>query len=252
MPLTTPPVVLEDEGINVDKSIAIRKFTDVFASVMNEAQFTILCGRTPKRYIKVRPGKGKRTFSYVPHGYVTAVLNKAFGFNWDWELLSQGNGDYYKYIPPTMGPDKYNEGKKVQWQPGSYIVTGKLTVRVVDPLDLSRVLATIVKTAAGEKEHMRGMTHGGHIKSASSDAFKKAASRLGVALDLYWQDADEDYLPPAEPPANKAEFIVRLGKELGITVQDALKMLGKSGLPDIEPAEDWVRLRELTKGKKNG
>ena len=51
---------------------------------------------------------------------------------------------------------------------------------------------------------------------------------------------------------NKAEFIVRLGKELGITVQDALKMLGKTGLPDLEPAEDWVRLRELMKEKKNG
>jgi len=238
-------------NITEDNAIVLRDFSAIMASVINEAQFQILRGRTPRSVIKTRPGKGKKTFSYVPHGYVTAVLNKAFGFNWDWELLPQGNGDYYKYIPPVMGPDRYNEGEEVQWQPGSYIITGKLTVRVVDPRDLSRVLATIVKVATGEKEHMRGITHGGHIKSASSDGFKKAASRLGVALDLYWQDADADYIPPAEPPVNKAEFIVRLGKELGLTVQDALKMLGKSGLPALEPAEDWVRLRELVK-KKNG
>lgn len=246
MSLTNAPATLEDTGINIDDGMAIQRFTDVFASVMNEAQFAILCGRTPKKYIKTRPGKGKKTFSYVPHGYVVGVLNKAFGFNWDWEILPQGNGDYYKYIAPVMGPDKRNPGKEVQWQPGSYIVTGKLTVRVVAPTDSSRLLATIIKAATGEKEHMRGMTHGGHIKSAASDALKKAASRMGVALDLYWQDADEDYMPATEPPKTQAEFIVRLS-ELGLTVPRAMERLGKS-LPEIIPAQDFIKLRNMTKG----
>lgn len=240
------PGTLAGAGVNVDTSMAIQKFGDVFASVMNEAQFAILCGRTPKRYIKTRPGKGKKTFSYVPHGYVVGVLNKAFGFNWDWEILPQGNGDYYKYIPPFMGPDKRNPGKEVQWQPGSYLVAGKLTVRIVNPANPSIVLATIVKTATGEKEHMRGMTHGGHVKSAASDGLKKAASRLGVALDLYWQDADEDYMPATEPPKTQAEFIVRL-RELGLTVPQAMGMLGKS-LPEIVPTQDFIKLRDMIKG----
>lgn len=246
MPLASPLTTLEDTGINVDESMAIQKFGDVFASVMNQAQFSILCGRTPKKYIKTRPGKGKRTFSYVPHGYVVGVLNKAFGFNWDWEILPQGNGDYYKYIPPFMGPDKRNPGKEVQWQPGAYLVNGKLTVRIVNPADPSIVLATIVKDATGEKEHMRGMTHGGHIKSAASDGLKKAASRMGVALDLYWQDADEDYMPATEPPKTQAEFIVRL-RELNLTVPQAMSKLGKS-LPEIIPAQDFIKLRSMVKG----
>ena len=246
MSLTNAPTTLEDTGVNIDESMAIQKFGDVFASVMNEAQFSILCGRTPKRYIKTRPGKGRKTFSYVPHGYVVGVLNKAFGFNWDWELLPQGNGDYYKYIAPVMGPDKRNPEKEVQWQPGSYIITGKLTVRITDPANPGHVLATITKTATGEKEHMRGMTHGGHIKSAGSDGFKKAASRLGVALDLYWQDADEDYMPATEPPKTQAEFIVRL-PELGKTFEQAMDALGKT-LPEIIPAQDFIRLRNMIKG----
>ena len=246
MSLSNAPTTLEDNGVNVDDSMAIQKFGEVFASVMNEAQFAILCGRTPKKYIKTRPGKGKRTFSYVPHGYVVGVLNKAFGFNWDWEILPQGDGNYYKYLPPLMGPDSRNPGQEVQWQPGSYLVNGKLTVRVVNPNNPEQVLATIVKTATGEKEHMRGMTHGGHIKSAASDALKKAASRMGVALDLYWQDADEDYMPATEPPKTQAEFIVRL-PELGLTVTQALSHLGKS-LPEIVPAQDFIKLRNMTKG----
>jgi len=239
-------------NVTKDDAIVLRDFNDVVATVINEAQFAILQGRTPKSVIKTRPGKGKKTFSYVPHGYVTSVLNKAFGFNWDWEILPQENGQMFLVLPQIMGPDRYNEGKECQWRPGSILVHGRLTVRLVDPRDVTRLLATITKTATGEKEIIRGMTWGGLVKSAESDAFKKAATRLGIAIDLYWQDADADYIPAAEPPANKAEFIVRLGKELGITVQDALSKLGKSGLPDLEPAEDWVRLRELTKGKKNG
>ena len=246
MSLANAPTTLEDTGVNENDDMAIQKFGEVFASVMNEAQFAILCGRTPKKYIKTRPGKGRKTFSYVPHGYVVGVLNKAFGFNWDWELLPQGNGDYYKYIPPLMGPDKRNPGEEIQWQPGSYIVTGKLTVRVVDPHNPEHVLATIVKVATGEKEHMRGMTHGGHIKSAASDAFKKSSFRLGVALDLYWQDADEDYMPATEPPKSQAEFIVRLS-ELGLTHQQAMNKLGKS-LPEIVPAQDFIKLRNMVKG----
>jgi len=69
---------------------------------------------------------------------------------------------------------------------------------------------------------------------------------MGVALDLYWQDADEDYMPATEPPKTQARFIVRLS-ELGLTFEQALTMLGKS-LPEITPAQDFIKLRNMTKG----
>ena len=251
MSLPSPLATLEENGVNVTtaNTNVIENFSDVIATIMNEAQYRILCGRTPRNAILTRPGKGKRTFNYVSHAYVTCQLNKAFGFNWDVKTLPWGNGDYYRYIPPKHGPDR--NGKEVKYHNGSYLVQVELTLRIMrlrqpaNPDSGFELVATIVKTATGEKEELRGMTPGGHVKSAESDGLKKAATRLGVALDLYWQDADEDYLPPKEPPKTQAEFIIRLS-ELGLTVPQAMSKLGKS-LPEITPAQDFVKLRNMTK-----
>lgn len=178
------------------KAIVVSSFSEVIASVMNEAQFNILQGRTPKEMIKRRPGKGGKTFSYVPHGYVTAQLNRAFGFDWDFEIVPNGKGELFSVL----------EGEAKDSRPGSVLVHGKLTVRIRDPHDVRQVIATITKSSTGEKEIIKGMTWGGLVKSAESDAFKKCASRLGVALDLYWQDTDEDYL--SEGDVRKARSLL--------------------------------------------
>lgn len=174
-----------------DNAIVIHSFGDVVASVINDAQFAILQGKTPKSAILKRPGKGGKTFSYVSHGYVTSTLNKAFGFDWDFETIPNGNGDMFTVMESRT--EKDDKGKEFV-RGGSVLVTGKLTVRIHDPKDPSVIVATISKTATGEKELIKGMTWGGLVKSAESDALKKAASRLGVALDLYWQDVDQDYI----------------------------------------------------------
>lgn len=167
--------------------IIVKSFDEIVQSVVNQAQFMILRGRTPRSVIKTRPGKGGKIFSYVPHGYVTTVLNRAFGFDWDFETVPYGNGDHFKQMPA-------GEGKRKM----SILVMGRLTVRIRDPQDPTVVVAEITKTATGEKEDVPGMSWGSMVKSAESDALKKAASKLGVALDLYWQDADDDYIPPSE------------------------------------------------------
>jgi recombination DNA repair RAD52 pathway protein len=171
-----------------EKSIqVVDSFDKVVQSVINEAQYSIIRGKTPKQYIKTRPGRGQKTFSYVPHGYVTSVLNAAFGFDWDWEIKPITDGKMYQLLP---------EDKDMS-RPASIIVHGKLTVRVHDP-ETKEVLATIIKSSTGEREVIKGMTWGGMIKSAESDAFKKAASRLGVALDLYWEDPTGEMIPESE------------------------------------------------------
>lgn len=166
------------------------KFADIVASIMNEAQFAIISGKTPREAIKKRPGKGGKTFSYVPHGYVTAVLNRAFGFDWTFEIVPNGRGDFYEYFPET----EITLRKKPYTRPASCIVQGKLTIHIHNPANPAEILGTIVKMSTGEREDAGGMTMGSLIKAAESDALKKAASRLGVALDLYWQDAEADYL----------------------------------------------------------
>lgn len=216
----SPPGVNE---LPTENAMVAVEFTDVIKSVINEAQFSILEGRTPKRYIKKRPGKGGKTFSYVPHGYVTAVLNRAFGFDWDFELIPVDGQRLFLYL---------EGGKSGAKQNASVIVHGKLTVRIRDKE--GSTLATIIKTSTGEKEEIKGMSWGGLIKSAESDALKKAASRLGVALDLYWQDADEDYIPAEKlaPEMQKLVDAIRVYDENGEmpTPPILTKLLAKDGL----------------------
>lgn len=197
--------------VNVTQSPAVvmGSFGDIVAAVISEKQFSILSGKTPKDIIRYRPGKGGKTFAYVPHGYVTSTLNKAFGFDWDWRILPNGAGDSYTYHAPMSHTVK---GKTVE-RPGSIIVKGELTVRIRNPQDLSQVIATITREAFGEKEEINGMTWGAHVKSAASDALKKAATLIGIALDLYYAEPDEVVpdLPPV--PALTAEQLT-LAREI--------------------------------------
>jgi hypothetical protein len=188
------------------KEIVIRSFDAVVQKVINEAQFQILRGRTPPGVIKTRPGKGQQTFKYVPHGYVTSVLNQAFGFDWDFETLPLANGDYYKKV----------EAEPEMSRKGSILVQGRLTVRIRNPQDPTEVVAEITKTATGEKEIMKGMSWGGLVKSANSDALKKSASLLGVALDLYWQDAPTDFIP-----ASPEQIALEKAKVAALVMLDA-------------------------------
>lgn len=169
-----------------DKAIVISAFREVVASVMSEAQFAILSGRTPRNVIRKRPGKGGKTFSYIPHGYVTSALNKAFGFHWSFETLTNGKGDRFQFIE---GQEVTSNGKIVR-TPSSVLVQGRLTVYVHDPNDMRQVIAVIAKDSTGEKEFVPGMTWGAMVKSAESDAFKRCAARLGIGSDLYWEEPD--------------------------------------------------------------
>ena len=206
----TPPGVNELD--NNEVGMVAVEFTDVVQSVINDAQFAILQGRTPKRYIKSRPGKGGKRFSYVPHGYVTAVLNKAFGFDWDFEIVPIDGEKLFLYMEGGASGTKQNP---------SVLVHGKLTVRIRDRK--GKLIATIVKTSTGEKESVKNMSWGAMAKSAESDAFKKSASRLGIALDLYWQDADEDYIPAEKLSPEKQALV------------DAIGQIAKSGTMPTPP-----------------
>ena len=225
-----------EEGINhiTDANIVPSNFQAIIQSVMSEAQWRVLAGRTPPHLIKKRPGKGQKTFSYVPHGYVTSVLNRCFGFDWDFEILPQSNGDMFKYLEEVIGKNYKDEDYQVR--PASVIVHGRLTVRVRNPRDPSQVIAEITKSSTGEKEAIRGMTWGGLIKSAESDAFKKAASRLGVALDLYWQDMDEDYLSDfvgeIDPKREEMQGFVDGGRLEGKSDSEIAKAL-REAYPDV-------------------
>jgi len=120
---------------------------------------------TPPEFIRTREGKGGKKFTYVEGGYVIARLNQIFSpVGWEFEII-----------------DEKDEQKEV-------IVKGKLTIK-----DLKSGYQ-VSKTQYGMHEKQPNITLGANLKSAATDCLKKCASMFGIALDLYWQQIDEEGL----------------------------------------------------------
>ena len=134
---------------------------------VTDAQRTILTQKTPTEVIKHRKGRGGRQFAYVEHAWVTEQLNLAFNWAWSWEILE------WRLVPED--------------EPAEVFVLGRLTVHTPR--------GDIVKSQFGQSDIKRDQAGnilgiGDDLKAASSDGLKKAASLLGLALDLYRSDED--------------------------------------------------------------
>lgn len=158
----------------------IGQFNEFVGSIANEAQWQALYGKTPKHAIRMRPGKGGQDFKYIPHGYVTDKLNKAFGFAWSFVLL------------PISGNDRFvlqvydEETKKSTKQVRDVSVYGELTVHFFDKS--RKLIASVTKPGGGSQRWEMGTEFGDAFKGAISDAKKNAAKELGIGLDLYYDD----------------------------------------------------------------
>jgi len=123
---------------------------------------------TPKEEIRWRPGRGGARLPYTDTAYVIRALNQAFGWDWDFvadneELLLNGA------------------------RPFEVKVRGTLIVRLGGQ--------SVTKTQFGcqpiemLKDGSAPVSIGDCYKGAASDALKKCASLLGIALDLYDSDS---------------------------------------------------------------
>ena len=195
---------------------------------LNASQLALLLKKTPKQYVHTRPAKGGGTWDYVSGGYVRKVLNLMFGWDWDFEVVSE-----------------QVVGKQV-------IVKGKLTCRVNG--------RQIVKMQFGCKEVIcRSGTEtplnlGNDFKAAATDALKKCAAELGIAADIYnKQDFKErDVNTQSIEQTNDLTEVKRITDfiadaktpELLVTVYDSVQHYGLVKIYD-------AKLSEL-KGGQNG
>lgn len=131
---------------------------------LNKAQRAFITQKTPRQFIKSRPGPGGTRLNYVEVGYVINILNQAFGYDWDFRILDQ------------------QVGRTQVW------VRGELTLRLKDH--------TIIKGQYGgavikyNRTTNEPISIADDLKAAGSDCLKKCASILGVASDVYWKDLD--------------------------------------------------------------
>lgn len=126
---------------------------------LNAKQLNQILKRTPKQYIKQRPAKGGGQWDYVTGGYVKKCLNIMFGWDWDFEIISE------------------------QIIHGEAVVKGRLTCRSNGKM--------IVKMQYGNKDIIckKGteipLSIGNDLKAAATDALKKCAAEIGIAADIY-------------------------------------------------------------------
>jgi recombination DNA repair RAD52 pathway protein len=128
-------------------------------------QEILLKGLNPSR-IAQRKGGGGKSLSYLEAWDVKAHLNRIFGFcGWSWEVLSAELA--YEYEAGT------------NWAVG-YRVIGRLTIHGTE--------AVYTEASVGPAQlPQRGEAHDMAIKTAESDAIKRAAINLGdqFGLSLY-------------------------------------------------------------------
>jgi hypothetical protein len=192
----------------------------IMAEQFTDAQISFLLQRTPRREIRYREGPGGRTLAYVEHAYVTEKLNQIFGFNWSLEIMEQHIVN--------------NEA----------IVKVRLMVRTAAG-------GEIVKEAYGGQVHQPNTELANTIKGACSDGLKKAASLLGIGIDLYRHD-DQSVDPPASRPVSPRpqrvptvaataapakldySWFWKEARVLGYTPEQVHARLGVKALKDLE------------------
>jgi len=190
-------VKLEDNGIETVQGEVVsreapkeRDFNSsmVVMPVMNDKQLSILLNRTPEWAVKKRPGKAGQVYKYVPHGYVTDTLNKAFGFDWDLVIDPMFENRMYAIELEEI----YNTKTKGSTTRRHMAICGHLEVRIHNPSSKEHeVVATIKKSGFGSQEWLPTMEFGDALKGARSDLIKTCAYQLGIALDLYWNERAE-------------------------------------------------------------
>lgn len=164
---------------------------------------------TPQEFIKQRPGKGSKQFTYVEGGYVIARLNQMFKNCWDFEIIDE------------------------RVEPKEVVVRGKLVVK-----DFKSGYE-VSKTHYGTKTRYAEVPLGDTLKAAATDCLKKCASLFGIALDVYWQQLDEDKLAPVK------------GKVSNAPVKKSNKELMDMSLAKIKEEKDPFILMEFKKRIEN-
>ena len=135
----------------------------LLAHGLTEEQVSILQGYTPTRFLQVRKIRGGALVTYVDINYVIAALNYAFGHAWTEE-----------YDAPLIQGDQV-------------ATRCRLTARFPDGTTATRTATgghEVARYTFGEKAG-QVIDLGDTIKIAEADALKKAASKFGIAWDVY-------------------------------------------------------------------
>jgi hypothetical protein len=193
-----------------DNTVGIDTLNSIQIEKRNTALTNLITGKTPKSVIFQKPQGGGSVADYVPGWWFVEQLNSLFGYYWDFEIVDQ-----------FIGQDQI-------W------VKGKLTVKSPTS-DI-----TVTKTAFGgskiKSKANPAIDIGDDLKSAATDALKKAATLLGIAADVYGQ---REVLSSTAPQKTQLDSLYRIGLKKGMdkaAVADFVKGKLKQPIDELEAA----------------
>lgn len=167
----------------------------VTSTGLTKEQLKILTAPTPEEDILSRPGGGF-DMSYVTGEYVKRTMLEVFGAHWRYDLL------------------------EVKETPSEVIVTLALEYPIVltakNGSTILDAMGRIVEVGAASN---RG-GYGGALKSALTDALKRAATHLGIGLDLYHKTQESKVQGKKARREAKVEKIVEETKPAAVQVAE--------------------------------
>lgn len=156
----------------------------------------LITATIPDYLIQQRDGGGGKKLSYISGSTVTDILNSAFDYDWDWivqeQWMEKTEKKFNQYAKVPEAEKVMVNGKMGAWeeQPPVAHVKCLLTVRYKD---VDGTMHSITKTGYGSKVVIGGASEQESVfKAAGTDALKKAASLLGIGLQLY-RNEEEAY-----------------------------------------------------------
>lgn len=158
-------------------------------------------------WIKQRK-QGGATLSYIGGHTVIRLLNKAFGYQWSFEIVTEE----VKESLPKAAFSGYGQNKKAVMETIKVLEGDKWVDKQVQKMDpqppVAKVLGRLtvpglgIKEQYGSKVIIGGATEQeSAFKSASTDALKKCASLFGIGLELYGEDEgfDDEVVQAIQP-----------------------------------------------------
>lgn len=211
-----------------------------------EAIQALLNGKTPKKYIQQRPGKGGGQVDYANTYYMTRQASLVTGFKWCSECLQE------KFRPNEENPIEVGALMKVtlfdsRGEPVSHISWGQK--------DVARYSRNIVETDKNNKAvkdesgnpiivHKKGdiISLFDDLKAAYSDGIKKCLSYFGIANDIYGNKDYEAYEEELNDPKKQfSKYVEDKGLTYGTDVFPVLGVKGFSEITDFADALDKLK-----------
>lgn len=172
----------------VKATTAITKAIVMQEIQLSQRQTGIIQMETPPALVKSKPGRGGKRVSYIEGGYVISRLNQAFSpLGWEFKIVEKGQ------------TDRQNENNTE----GEVWVYGELTI-----IDHKNAYRT-TKGQYGQHPIHKKVPIGDAYKAAGTDALKKCASLIGIALDVYWGQLDAPEDKPTDSKPSKNELFER-------------------------------------------